>query len=400
MTWLDLAYKSVPRALTLRNAACSPRQRHLAFPLLGARLKSNAATTSSSARRKSIPRASSSAASPVAASGKPRARPIRSPLYHARRLQVADEAAARQLIKIWDLPSRRDLTVIVPCAGHGVLAREIAKLPHEVIRKVITMEVMPTFQPGLLAGAKKFDKWHHQASLPLNWDSYDTIESQGLLANVDPKPWESDEPANVFVALQLPVNIYCEKFVSSALHCIVSKMWLYRYGRIDIGVLLASSTLSRMEAKPGDPNYHKLAAQLRCICSVEKPTLLKPGLAVRGRAVLSDTADSPEHAAAILRPLKEPLITSEGVWEAYEYIARRLFSTINTPWTKSLPSIAAGAGILEQKMIAAGHVYDPNMLPRQMTPEHLLHLTEAFQAWPFRPRTLYDDLDESLDDFI
>ena len=54
--------------------------------------------------------------------------------------------------------------------------------------------------------------------------------------------------------------------------------------------------------------------------------------------------------------------------------------------------MAPGGEILADRLAAEGVHIDPDKRAASLTSEEWLHMTRAFIAWPFRPKTLVDDI--------
>lgn len=120
-------------------------------------------------------------------------------------------------------------------------------------------------------------------------------------------------------------------------------------------------------------------------------------------------------SAAVFTPHVEQTMQGER-FEAFEFLAKALFIHSNTPWSKSIKCVpsseleklrdigtkistafmasvdryaAPGAEILTQKVRDAGHPVDPDKTPEQLTVLEWLWITDAFIAWPFRPKVSF-----------
>lgn len=90
------------------------------------------------------------------------------------------------------------------------------------------------------------------------WEAYSSVEEQGLLKDVPVHPWEEGEfrrsytrllrkltsrfavHPNFFLAAQLPNNQHGQQLFVQFLATTAGQMWLWRYGRFQMGFLGAS----------------------------------------------------------------------------------------------------------------------------------------------------------------
>ncbi|ORY92394.1 S-adenosyl-L-methionine-dependent methyltransferase [Leucosporidium creatinivorum] len=311
----------------------------------------------------------------------------------SRRPTLINEDSARDLVRAWGIDKMHDATVLEVYPGPGGITRALLELPN--VKKVIAIEEAFRYQPFLQA-AKEREADLERLSIVQEdgflWESYSNLEEQGLLKDVPVHPWDEVHP-NFFLAAQLPNNQHGQQLFVQFLATTAGQMWLWRYGRFQMGFLGASAFWDKITAPPGTTLHHKLAVLMPSLGTLERQELLS-GL---------NPADShfhrPRGDPAAFSPIKVTPHVSTPVenYEALEYVARNMFIAKSTPWQKAVGALAAGANNLIPELVAKG-MPSPETTVNQLSQEHWTLIANVYNNWPFKSEILFDEAQFSQHD--
>ncbi|GAA6002351.1 hypothetical protein JCM10207_001077 [Rhodosporidiobolus poonsookiae] len=297
---------------------------------------------------------------------------------------IINEDSARELVRAWGVDRMQDVVVVDSYAGPGGLTRAFLELPN--VKKVIAIEDAHRYAPMLNTLKERYgDRFVHVDEEPFLWEAY-TAAEEHFKHDIPKVPFSEGPHPNLFFSAQFPNSIYGNLMCIQLLSAISGEMWFYQYGRLQMGFTGADSFWKKLFAPPGDPSHHKL--------SVLVPTLAD----VQRIQTLSDFRPAEQHfhkprgdpalfGAVKVTPHEKPRVKN---YDALEFITRNMFVGKATPWPRALASVCPGATNLVEKAVAAG-VTDTKKTVTQLTLDEWIILADVFEAWPFRPQTLFDD---------
>ncbi|KZT43648.1 S-adenosyl-L-methionine-dependent methyltransferase [Sistotremastrum suecicum HHB10207 ss-3] len=286
-------------------------------------------------------------------------------------------------------------------SGPGVLTRALLQYPPSVIRKLIVLEDVPGYL-RYLKGLEGVDS--RVVVVPKSgyeWSTYRDIEKMGLLDDVEQLPWESGVHPDLRFVSHLQQSIHGEQLIAQLLRYISERSWLYKYGRVEMNILLGDWVWHRISAAIGtstrcklgvvaEANSHfKLAAPAERLTPYTSHFFPPPSSLQVGRAG-NRRAGHPLVAASFV-PKADPVITAATL-DKWDFVLRGLFVLKGTSLRKALPTLAAGASNL------IGPLTDPDKPEMRvdvekkinaLTLEDWSRLLTVFDAWPFAPDMLF-----------
>ncbi|GAA5981801.1 hypothetical protein JCM10908_004613 [Rhodotorula pacifica] len=278
----------------------------------------------------------------------------------------------------------RDVTVVDTYSGPGGLARAYLELPN--VKRVICLEDAYRYRPFLERLKGEYgDRIVMMERDPFTWEAYSEVEQQGLLDDVPTVGFEQVHP-NFFFSGQLPNTVFGQQLFVQLVSAIAGHMWYFQKGRMQMGFLGPSPLWNKLFAQPGDAHYHKLSVLLHPLAQIEQTEILSQ-LLPADHHFHRPRNDPGQTSAVKVTPRGESLVKS---YDALEYVTRHMFVSKATPWRKALASIAPGAGNLIPQLIEQG-VVDNDRLVNQLTLQDWIKISDTFDAWPFRPTTLFDE---------
>ncbi|GAA5870308.1 hypothetical protein JCM3774_004637 [Rhodotorula dairenensis] len=300
------------------------------------------------------------------------------------RPQLINEDSARALVKAWGVDKMHDVTVVDTYSGPGGLAKAYLELPN--VKKVICIEDAYRYRPFLERLKREYgDRVEMVERDPFTWEAYSAVEQQGLLDDVPTVGFEQVHP-NFFFSGQLPNTVFGQQLFVQLVSAIAGHMWYFQRGRMQMGFLGPSPLWNKLFAKPGDAHYHKLSVLLHPLAEIEQTEILSQ-LLPADHHFHRPRNDPGQTSAVKVTPRAESLVKS---YDALEYVTRHMFVSKATPWRKALASIAPGAANLVPQLIEKG-VIDDDRLVNQLTLDDWIKIADTFEAWPFRPTTLFDE---------
>jgi len=245
--------------------------------------------------------------------------------------------------------------------------------------------------------------------LPLNgftWDTYTEIEDKGLLDDIERAPWHTLHPQLHFIS-HLPVTVMGDQFVSQLFRSIPEKSWLFKYGRVPMGMVMAGAVWDRIMLPHGNLYRSKLGvvaectAQLRTAVSPSSiapyqdhfhppSNIISPSKS-SAAAKKTQKYKSPPMAAVNIIPHAEQLV-EKGKMEIWDYILRKLFIVKAKPLKNGMSFLAPGANsllkMLTDPSLPPEQRVDTSLSPRQLTIADWALIARAFDNWPFAPEDL------------
>ncbi|GAA5899370.1 hypothetical protein JCM6882_009101 [Rhodosporidiobolus microsporus] len=300
------------------------------------------------------------------------------------RPSLISETAARELVRAWGVHEMQDVVVVDSWAGPGGLTRAYLELPN--VKKVICLEDAHRYDPMLDALVEEHgDRVTRVVGESFVWETY--TEAEKHFGDLVPKrPWEEGIHPNLFVSAQLPNNVYGNLMFVQMVAAISGHMWLYQYGRIQLGFLGPETLWNKILANPGDNIHHKLSVLIPSLATISRINTLsnyQPPEAYFHKP----RGDPALYSAVKVTPFEQPKVKN---YEALEYITKNMFVTKALPWHKALAATAPGANNLVQKAVDAG-LTDMKKTVNQLSQREWIILADLFEDWPFRPQTLFDD---------
>ncbi|GAA5868832.1 hypothetical protein JCM1840_005136 [Sporobolomyces johnsonii] len=300
---------------------------------------------------------------------------------------LINEDTARDLVRAWGVDKMHDVTVIEPYAGPGGLTRAFLELKN--VKRVVAIEDAFRYTPHLLSLKAKLDdpdRLHHLQMDAFHWETYTKAEADGFLRDVPRLPWDKVHP-NLFLAAQLPNHRHGEQLFVQFVSAAAGRMWYYQYGRFQMGFLGSESFWKRIFAKPGEQAHHKLAVLLPALANLERIEIMS-GFRPADMHFHRPRGDPAIVSGVKVTPRETPLVKN---YDALEYVARNMFVGKATEWSKALAAISPGTGNLVPKLVAQG-LTDTNKLVNELTLEEWAKIANTFDAWPFRPANLFDEV--------
>ncbi|KPV75450.1 uncharacterized protein RHOBADRAFT_43955 [Rhodotorula graminis WP1] len=303
------------------------------------------------------------------------------------RSSLVNEASARAVVKAWGVDQMDGVTVVEAYAGPGGLTRAFLELPN--VKRSIAVEDAYRYLPQLNVLKERYPgRYEHILEDPFRWEAYTDVEEKGFFEDVPTVPWEDSVHPKLFFAAQLPSSSYGQQLFVQLVSAIAGQMWYFQKGRMQMGFLGPEALWKKILAKPGDSDYHKLAVLLNSLAVIERtPTLsgLQPATMHFHR---------PRGDVAVVTPIKvtpRPKALVKN-YDALEFVTRHMFVAKATPWHKAFASISPGAGNLVPKLIELGVGADKvDKAVSHLQMHEWVILADVFDAWPFRPTTLFDD---------
>lgn len=157
--------------------------------------------------------------------------------------------------------------------------------------------------------------------------------------------WQRDSPL-VFFA-QLPNSILGELLFVQLIQAVAERAWLHQFGRVNMSFVCSESLLRRVTAAPGDRiNRSKMGTTAQLLTDIKwhmhgdefmpfKEHVFPPSgivgqvmTRVSGQAIVNENVSSGVTKQALslgtIMPKKTPLL-GRDLWEAYEYLSRKLY---------------------------------------------------------------------------
>ncbi|GAA5941654.1 hypothetical protein JCM1841_006918 [Sporobolomyces salmonicolor] len=300
---------------------------------------------------------------------------------------LINEDSARDLVRAWGVDQMHDVTVVEPYAGPGGLTRAFLELKN--VKRVIAIEDAFRYMPHLASLKAKLDdpdRLHHMPMDSFHWETYTQVKAQGSMRDVPEVPWEQVHP-NLFLAAQVPNHRHGEQLFVQFVSAAAGRMWYYQYGRFQMGFLGSESFWKKIFAKPGEVAHHKLAVLLPALAKLERVEIMS-GLRPADMHFHRPRGDPAIISGVKATPHVTPLVKN---YDALEYIARHMFVGKATSWSKALAAISPGTGNLVPKLVEQG-LTDPGKLVNELTLEEWAKIADTFDAWPFRPANLFDEV--------
>ncbi|GAA5838940.1 hypothetical protein JCM11251_003743 [Rhodosporidiobolus azoricus] len=300
------------------------------------------------------------------------------------RPSLINEQAARDLVRAWGVHEMEDVVVVDCWAGPGGLTRAYLELPN--VKKVICLEDAHRYDPMLDELVEEHgERVHRVVGESFVWETY--TEAEKHFDDMVPKrPWKEGVHPNLFVSAQLPNNAYGNLMFVQMVAAVFGKMWLYQYGRIQLGFLGPETLWTKIFANPGDSAHHKLSVLIPSLATLQRIQTMhnyQPP-----EAYFHKPRGNPALFSAIkVTPREKAMVKN---YEALEFITRSMFVTKVHPWHKALAATAPGANNLVDKAVGAG-ITDMKKQVNQLSLREWVILADLFEEWPFRPQTLFDD---------
>ncbi|KAI0793202.1 S-adenosyl-L-methionine-dependent methyltransferase [Abortiporus biennis] len=297
-----------------------------------------------------------------------------------------------------------DKIIIEAFPGPGILSRAFLELPKHKVRKLIILEDDEEFLKFLEPLAVADER---VTVVPLSgyiWDTYAVLEQQGLLQDVAIHPWEGGVHPNLHFVSHLPHNIKGEQLIAQFFRMIPERLWLFKYGRVPMSLVLGEWIWDRTVATHGSVPRCKVSVIAEAVAQMQnsvRPSALKPyedHFFPPPRKIGIGAAKKPEsrkrgepYQAGNVLPYEQQII-QKGELEKWDYLLRRLFVKKSTPLKKAIPYLAPGAQSLIKPLtdpsLPPEQQVDVTKLIRNLTIADWALIYRAFDEWPFSPDSL------------
>ncbi|KAJ7647354.1 S-adenosyl-L-methionine-dependent methyltransferase [Roridomyces roridus] len=326
------------------------------------------------------------------------------------RVSIANLATAEKVAQAFVPKGSQDKTVIEIFPGPGQLTRALLALPRSRIKKLIVMENAEMYLKYLKPLEAVDDRI---TVLPIggeSWTSYQQLEELRLLEHIQTVPWDQGVHPQLQFISHLTSNIPGEQLISQLIRSIPDQQWLFKYGRVPMGILLSEYIWKRIV---GDTTavrckLSNMAAATTAFSEAVPYSMLQPytdhfhpipsaiNLAERekeqklARPLMTGKAGNP-FVAANFTPLEHQLI-KPGLLHKWDYCLRHLYVNRAQPLKNALVYLAPNAQSLLKVINAPGlephQRVDPKTPVRQMSMNDWALLVKAFDEWPFAPEDL------------
>ncbi|KAL8292604.1 hypothetical protein RQP46_001216 [Phenoliferia psychrophenolica] len=305
-----------------------------------------------------------------------------------RRPTLVNETAARELVREWGIDKMHDPVIIDAFAGPGGISRALLELKN--VKRVISVEDSLRYMPHLQRLKDQQEDPSRLALVnydPFSWEAYTKIQQDGLLDDVPKIDWETGGVhPGLFVTCQLPNNRIGEQLFFQFTIAISGKMWYYQYGRMQIGFTGANAYWNKVMSQPGSAAHNKLAVLIPALADLRKINTLQ-SMTPAERYFHKPRGDSADYGFAKMTPLVKPTVDN---FDALEHVTRNMFISRTQTWRRGVTLLAPGASNLIPIMEQAGITLD-DVLIRNLTMKDWAIIANVFDAWPFRPKTLFDE---------
>ncbi|KAJ3845428.1 S-adenosyl-L-methionine-dependent methyltransferase [Lentinula raphanica] len=312
------------------------------------------------------------------------------------RVSLANAQTANKVAECFVPKGDRDKVIIEAFPGPGQLTRSLLALPKERIKKIIVLEQEPKYLDYLRPLAAIDPRVTIVPFTALEWDTFDIVEGQGLLNDVETIPWDQGVHSKLQFISHLPLTVYGEQLISQILRLIPNRNWLFKFGRVKMNFLLSDYIWQRLTAPP-ENNLMRCKLSVMGTATAEfqtkmydalqpysehfHPTLLKKPV---DTAKFSNRRIGVPFHAAEITPLEKQVINPEKL-DTWDYCIRRLYVRKATPLQQCIEDLGPGAQSLLPKLSAT---IDPMTRVRDITVAQWASLIEEFDAWPFAPTDL------------
>lgn len=289
----------------------------------------------------------------------------------------------------------KDKVIIEAFPGPGVLTRALMALPKERIRKIIVLEHLEPYL-DFLRPLQAADSRVHV--LPLDgysWNSYQKLEADGYLNDIDTVPWDQSHPHLHFMA-HLPTSVYGEQLIAQFLRLIPDGGWLFQYGRVPMSYVMHDWLWERVSASTESLNRCKLSVIAQAVSSFAQQ--LSPEALIPCGRHFWPSSVVPGHKAipmtAITMDPLERQIIEKGMLDKWDYCLRKLFVLKSKNLERAIGHLAPGStallSYLTDPTLPADHPAraDASKLIRKMEVMDWAAVVRAFDAWPFAPEDL------------
>ncbi|KAJ3777845.1 S-adenosyl-L-methionine-dependent methyltransferase [Lentinula raphanica] len=321
------------------------------------------------------------------------------------RVSLANAQTANKVAECFVPKGDRDKVIIEAFPGPGQLTRSLLALPKERIKKIIVLEQEPKYLDYLRPLAAIDPRVTIVPFTALEWDTFDIVEGQGLLNDVETIPWDQGVHSKLQFISHLPLTVYGEQLISQILRLIPNRNWLFKFGRVKMNFLLSDYIWQASEGSPPENNLMRCKLSVMATATAEfetkmydalqpysehfHPTLLKKPV---DTAKFSNRRIGVPFHAAEITPLEKQVINPEKL-DTWDYCIRRLYVRKATPLQQCIEDLGPGAQSLLPKLSAT---IDPMTRVRDITVAQWASLIEEFDAWPFAPTVCFPILRSGL----
>ncbi|KAK7692605.1 hypothetical protein QCA50_004237 [Cerrena zonata] len=282
--------------------------------------------------------------------------------------------------------------------GPGALSRALLHLSDKRVKRLIILEPWKDFYPCV----KSLEEADPRVTV-LNldgyvWDSYQTIEDQGLLKDVVKQDWNAGVHPQLHFICQMPNTVHGEQFLSQIFRCIPTRSWLFQYGRVPMSLILNQAVADRLVAPHSSKFRGKVAVLTEATADVQfavRPSQLEPYddhfHPVTPPTSTVNTRRHQPHVALNVVPYEQQLINIDEA-DHWDYVLRRLFVLKSTPLKKAISNLAPGAQsllkILTDVNLPLQERVNVDRKVKELSIKDWALIVRAFKNWPFAP----DDL--------
>lgn len=326
------------------------------------------------------------------------------------------------------------------------MSRSFLKQPS--VEKVVALEINRFYRQGLQNLQQDKSSCRDPSLLSIvpkscyDWSTYNDVLDGGHLDHIpsvremrQTKPdysqgyfadqaWQQPSPLTFFA--QMPNSVHSEQLFSQLLRAICHRLWLFRFGRVRLALLVSELVAKRCFAEVGSKERGKVTHIANALADVKvilpsktfEPSEqhMYPGKINVGPALLHTASSGPIKTSRLpvsvanpdkkrlclllIEPKVKPLIEGDEL-DVFDYVTKNLFVLRARPITEAINLLGAGADAVIRQLNKGGHPalqdLDENIsipsdaTPNTLTVHQMVALSRLFERWPFRPQHLFDE---------
>lgn len=310
-----------------------------------------------------------------------------------------NEKLARSAVAALDLKAWRGATIVEMNPGRGVLsgALQMAVEP----KQHILLEPNATFGPMLQQVQNESGgKVVHDRRDGYHWNTYTHLVDEGVLQPIKAAAHEINHDL-LFVG-NLLFN-HGEQLVVQFMSCVAERLWLQKYGRVRMLLLVPTPLAVRFLTRQGEMHRNRIGVMAEAVADVQlvvhgplsKATATKPLHLQRCPdsipSYITDVHPSTSFCLLDITPLPENRVHCP--WEWFDYTVKQLFVTRKAPIVVALDNMVAGGSELLQ---SNPHIASSKTV-QDLSLSEMDDLACSLYKWPFRPKHLWTEMIDDLE---
>ncbi|KAI8059100.1 ribosomal RNA adenine methyltransferase KsgA/Erm [Gongronella butleri] len=206
-----------------------------------------------------------------------------------------------------------------------------------------------------------------------NWQTYIDLKDEKYLGSLVDTDWSRPHPRLLFTGM-IPKSSIGEQLLAQFATCIINKMALHSFGRVQMALWLPDPLLKKFMSEPGSSARCKMGVVTEACADVSVIH------------TLDESCVFPHNVYHLVHvtPFTESKLKSD--WDVFEYVLRHIAVMPKQSLVKMVRTLGPGADIILGRLS-----FDPNILVGDMTATQLDEVAIKFDQWPLRPRFLFED---------